>query len=95
MINLIWREIRRVSIEDCELYQALYDVYINYIGNKNDDIDKINKNIQDYIENYIEALIDYASPNEYSVGNIDSEHITYLVTEDELSEKSKEWYLND
>ena len=95
MINLIWREIRRVSIEDCELYQALYDVYINYIGNKNDDIDKIIKNIQDYIENYIEELIDYASPYEYSVGNIDSENITDLVTEDEFLEKFKEWYLND
>lgn len=37
MINLSWREIRHVSVEDYVLYQALYDVYINYIGNKNDD----------------------------------------------------------
>ena len=95
MINLTWREIRHVSIEDYVLYQALYDVYINYIGNKNDDIDKIIENIQDYIEDYIEELIKYASPYEYSVGNIDSENITDLVTGDEFLEKFKEWYLND
>ena len=95
MINLTWREIRHVSIEDCELYQALYDVYINYSGNKNDDIDKIIENIQDYIEDYIEELIKYASPYEYSVGNIDSENITDLVTGDEFLEKFKEWYLNE
>ena len=95
MINLTWREIRHVSIEDYVLYQALYDVYINYIGNKNDDIDKIIENIQDYIEDYIEELIKYASPYEYSVGDIDSEDITDLVTGDEFLEKFKEWYLND
>ena len=95
MINLTWREIRHVSIEDYVLYQALYDVYINYIGNKNDDIDKIIENIKDYIEDYIEELIKYASPYEYSIGDIDSEIITDLVTEDEFLEKFKEWYLND
>ena len=91
MINLTWREIRHVSVEDCELYQALYDVYINYIGNKNDDIDKIIENIQDYIE----ELIKYASPYEYSAGNIDSENITDLVTEDKFLEKFKKWYLSE
>ena len=95
MINLTWREIRHVSIEDCELYQALYDVYINYIGNKNDDIDKIIENIQDYIEDYIEELIKYAAPYNCFVGDIDSEDITDLVTKDEFLEKFKEWYLND
>ena len=95
MINLTWREIRHVSIEDYVLYQALYDVYINYIGNKNDDIDKIIENIQDYIEDYIEELIKYASPYDCVVGDIDSEDITDLVTEDEFLEKFKEWYLND
>ena len=95
MINLTWREIRHVSIEDYVLYQALYDVYINYIGNKNDDIDKIIENIKDYIEDYIEELIKYASPYEYSVGDIDSEDITDLVTGDEFLEKFKKWYLND
>ena len=95
MINLTWREIRHVSIEDYVLYQALYDVYINYIGNKNDDIDKIIENIKDYIEDYIEELIKYTSPYEYSVGDIDSEDITDLVTEDKFLEKFKEWYLND
>ena len=95
MINLTWREIRHVSIEDYELYQALYDVHINYIGNKNDDIDEIIDGILNYIEDYIEELIKYASPYEYSVGNIDSENITDLVTGDEIKEKFKEWYLNE
>ena len=95
MINLTWSEIRHVSVEDYELYQALYDVYINYIGNKNDNIDKIIENIKDYIEDYIEELIKYASPYEYSVGDIDSEDITDLVTKEEFLEKFKEWYLNE
>ena len=95
MINLTWREIRHVSVEDYELYLALYDVYINYIGNKNDNIDKIIENIQDYIGDYIEELIKYASPYEYSVGDIDSEDITDLITEDKFLAKFKEWYLND
>ena len=95
MINLTWREIRHVSIEDYVLYQALYDVYINYIGNKNDDIDKIIENIQDYIEDYIEELIKYAAPYDCVVGDIDSEDITDLVTEDKFLEKFKKWYLNE
>ena len=95
MIDLTWREIRQVSIEDYQLYDALYSVYIYYIGNENDSIDKIIEGIQDNIGNYIEELIKYASPYEYSVGDIDVEDITELVTGDEFLEKFKEWYLND
>ena len=95
MIDLIWREIRQVSIEDYQLYDALYSVYIYYIGNENDSIDKIIEGIQDNIGNYIEELIKYASPYEYSVGDIDTEDITELVTGDKFLEKFKEWYLND
>ena len=95
MIDLIWREIRQVSVDDYQLYDALYSVYIYYIGNENDSIDKIIEGIQDNIGNYIEELIKYASPYEYSVGDIDAENITDLVTGDEFLEKFKEWYLND
>ena len=95
MIDLTWREIRQVSVEDYQLYDALYSVYIYYIGNENDSIDKIIEGIQDNIGNYIEELIKYASPYEYSVGDIDVEDITELVTGDEFLEKFKEWYLND
>ena len=77
MIDLTWREIRQISVEDYQLYDALYSVYIYYIGN------------------YIEELIKYASPYEYSVGDIDAEDITELVTGDEFLEKFKKWYLND
>ena len=70
-------------------------VYIYYIGNENDSIGKIIEGIQDNIENYIEELIKYASPYDYSNGDIDSEDITELVTKDEFLEKFKEWYLND
>ena len=95
MVDLTWREIRQVSVEDYQLYDALYSVYIYYIGNENDSIDKIIEGIQNNIENYTEELIKYASPYEYSVGDIDSEDITELVTGDEFLEKFKEWYLND
>ena len=95
MIDLTWREIRQVSVEDYQLYDALYSVYIYYIGNENDSIDKIIEGIQNNIGNYIEELIKYVSPYEYSVGDIDSENITDLVTGDEFLEKFKEWYLND
>ena len=95
MIDLIWREIRQVSIEDYQLYDALYSVYIYYIGNENDNINKIIEGIQNNIGNYIEELIKYASPYEYSVGDIDTEDITELVTGDKFLEKFKEWYLND
>lgn len=44
---------------------------------------------------YIEELIKYTSPYDYSNGDIDIEDITELVTEDEFLEKFKEWYLND
>ena len=95
MIDLTWREIRQVSVEDYQLYDALYSVYIYYIGNENDSIDKIIEGIQNNIGNYIEELIKYASPYEYSVGDIDSENITDLVTGDEFLEKFRKWYLND
>lgn len=95
MIDLTWREIRHVFVEDYQLYDALYFVYIYYIGNENDSIDKIIEGIQDNIGNYIEELIRYASPYEYSVGNIDSEDITDLVTGDKFLEKFKKWYENE
>ena len=94
MINLTWREIRQVLVEDYQLYDALYSVYIYYIGNENDSIDEIIEGIQDNIENYIEELIKYASPYDYSNGDIDAEDITELVTKDEFLEKFKEWYKN-
>ena len=95
MINLTWREIRQVVVEDYQLYDALYSVYIYYIGNENDSIDKIIEGIQDNIENYIEELIKYVSPYDYSNGDIDAEDITELVTKDEFLEKFKEWYENE
>ena len=95
MIDLIWREIRQVSVEDYQLYDALYSVYIYYIGNENDSIDKIIEGIQNNIGNYIEELIKYASPYEYSVGDIDAEDITELVIKDEFLEKFKKWYENE
>lgn len=94
MINLTWREIRQVVVEDYQLYDALYSVYIYYIGNANDSIDEIIEGIQDNIENYIEELIKYVSPYDYSNGDIDAEDITELVTKDEFLEKFKEWYEN-
>lgn len=95
MIDLTWCEIRQVLVEDYELYQALYDVYVNYIGDEVDNIDEIIEGIQDNTENYIEELIKYASPYDCSVGNIDTENITELVTGDEFLEKFKEWYENE
>ena len=95
MINLTWREIRQVVVEDYQLYDALYSVYIYYIGNENDSIDEIIEGIQDNIENYIEELIKEASPYDYSNGDIDCEDITELVTGDKFLEKFKEWYLNE
>ena len=95
MINLTWREIRQVLVEDYQLYDALYSVYIYYIGNEDDSIDEIIEGIQDNIENYIEELIKEASPYDYSNGDIDAEDITDLVTGDEFLEKFKEWYENE
>ena len=95
MVSLTWSEIRQVLVEDYELYQALYDVYVNYIGDVNDSIDDIIEGIQDNIENYIEELIEYASPYDYSNGDIDAEDITELVTKDEFLEKFKKWYLGE
>ena len=95
MIDLIWHETRWVSVDGDTLYSSLLYVYCTYIGDKDDDIDEIIDGILNYIEDYIEELIKYASPYEYSVGDIDSEDITDLVTEDEFLEKFKKWYLND
>lgn len=95
MINLTWRETRHMSVKDCELYLALYDVYINYIGNKNENINEIIDGIRNYIEDYIEELIKYAAPYDCFIGDIDSEDITDLVTEDKFLEKFKKWYLSE
>ena len=94
MVDLTWREIRQVFVEEDTLYSALLYVYRTYIGNEDDDINKIIEGIQDHIESYTEELIRYASPYEYSNGDIDAEDITDLVTKDEFLEKFKEWYEN-
>lgn len=93
MINLTWREIRQVFVDEYTLYSALLYVYRTYIGTEDDSIDEIIEGIQDNIENYIEELIKEASPYNYSNG--DAEDITELVTEDEFLEKFKKWYLSD
>lgn len=95
MINLIWSEIRQVSVDENTLYSALLYIYRTYIGTEDDSIDEIIEGIQDNIENYIEELIKEASPYNYSNGDIDAEDITELVTEDEFLEKFKKWYLSD
>ena len=95
MINLMWREIRQVLVDEDTLYSALLYVYRTYIGTEDDNIDEIIEGIQDYIENYIEELIKEASPYDCSNGDIDAADITELVTKDEFLEKFKEWYLND
>ena len=95
MIDLIWHEIRQVSVDEDTLYSSLLYVYCTYIGDKDDDIDEIIDGILNYIEDYIEELIKYASPYEYSVGDINSEDITDLVTGDEFLEKFKKWYLSE
>ena len=94
MIDLIWHEIRQVSVDEDTLYSSLLYVYRTYIGDEDDDINEIIDGILNYIEEYIEKLIKYASPYEYSVGDIDSEDITDLVTGDEFLEKFKKWYEN-
>ena len=95
MVDLVWREIRQVFVDEDTLYSALLYVYRTYIGAEDDSIDKIIEGIQDYIENYIEELIKEASPYDYSNGDIDAEDITELIIKDEFLEKFKEWYLND
>ena len=95
MIDLTQREIRQVFVEEDTLYSALLYVYRTYIGDENDNIDKIIEGIQDSIENYIEELIKEASPYDYSNGDIDAEDITELVIKDEFLEKFKKWYLGE
>lgn len=95
MINLIWREIRQVFVDEYTFYSALLYIYRTYIGTENDSIDEIIEGIQDNIENYIEELIKEVSPYDCSNGDIDAGNIADLVTEDGFSEKFKKWYLND
>lgn len=95
MINLIWREIRQVFVDEYTFYSALLYIYRTYIGTEDDSIDEIIDGIQDNIENYIEELIKEASPYDCSNGDIDAGNIGDLVTEDGFSEKFKKWYLND
>ena len=95
MINLTWREIRQVFVEEDTLYSALLYIYRTYIGTEDDSIDEIIEGIQDNIENYIEELIKEASPYDDSNGDIDAEDITDLVTGDEFLEKFKKWYENE
>ena len=95
MINLTWREIRQVFVDENTFYSALLYIYRTYIGTEDDSIDEIIEGIQDNIENYIEELIKEASPYDYSNGDIDAGNIEDLVTEDGFSEKFKKWYLNE
>lgn len=41
MIDLTWREIRQVFVEEDTLYSALLYVYRTYIGTEDDSIDEI------------------------------------------------------
>lgn len=95
MIDLIWSEIRQVSVDEGTLYSALLYVYRTYIGDEDDSIDETIDGIRDYIEDYIAELIEEASPYDYSHGDIDAEDITELVTKDEFLEKFKKWYLGE
>ena len=54
MINLIWSEIRQVSVEEDTLYSALLYIYRTYIGSEDDSIDEIIEGIQDNIEKFKE-----------------------------------------
>ena len=75
MIDLTWREIRQVFVEEDTLYSALLYVYRTYIGNEDDDINKIIEGIQDHIENYIEELIKEATPYDYTKSDKEDKEI--------------------
>lgn len=95
MIDLTWREIRQVFVEEDTLYSALLYVYRTYIGTEDDSIDEIIEGIQDNIENYIEELIKEASPYDCVNGDIDAEDITEIIIEDDFLNNFKDWYLGN
>lgn len=77
MIDLTWREIRQVFVEEDTLYSALLYVYRTYIGTEDDSIDEIIEGIQDNIENYIEELADLFDTYEIVPENVN--YSSYVI----------------
>lgn len=84
MVDLTWREIRQVFVEEDTLYSALLYVYRTYIGNEDDDIDEIIEGIQDYIENYIEEFLSILDSEIDTEGEISNDNITELLDNKEF-----------
>ena len=102
MIDLTWREIRQVFVEEDTLYSALLYVYRTYIGDENDSIDEIIEGIQDNIENYIEELIKEASPYEIQMLKILQSQLPKMNSQRNLKNGTKmsdevelQWTLNE
>ncbi len=94
-VILTWNETRRVSVDKEDLYLALLHIYKTYSGSDSTDIDEITDWFLDNIEDWIEELIKEASPYSYSNGEIDSESITDLVTDDDFLAEFVDWYNNE
>ena len=69
----------------------VYQKQINVASEYSYDVDSI----VEWFKDYIEELIEKASPYDCSNGDIDAEDIIELVTGDEFLEKFRKWYLND
>lgn len=94
-VILTWNEIRRVSVDEEDLYLALLHIYKTHSGSDSTDTDEIIDWFLDNIEDWIEELIKEASPYNYSTGEIDSESITDLVTDDDFLVGFVDWYNNE
>ncbi len=94
-VILTWNETRRVSVDEKNLYLALLHIYKTYSGSDSTDTDEIIDWFLDNIEDWIEELIKEASPYNYSTGEIDSESITDLVTDDDFLVGFVDWYNNE
>ena len=91
MIDLTWREIRQVFVEEDTLYSALLYVYRTYIGDENDSIDEIIEGIQDNIENYKEEFLSILDAEIDTGGEISNDNITELLDNEEFMKEFRQY----
>ena len=101
MVSLTWSEIRQVLVEDYELYQALYDVYVNYIEELIEYaspydysefiIDWLEDNLKDYKEEFLSMLSLETSFDCNTDGEIDNDNITELLDDEEFMKEFRQY----
>lgn len=94
MVDLTWREIRRVFVEEDTLFEALVNLCLAYYGDIPEEYDYaefIITWLEDNLKNYKEEFLSILDSEIDTEGEISNDNITELLDNEEFMKEFKQY----